>query len=85
MEPLWSLVVATGGNRWKFGSARKQLEQAKSVAVDCGQLPERAHGKEGVSGSSPEEGFSPGWTKVRVRPVFFAATMRASVEGSTEH
>jgi hypothetical protein len=56
MEPLWSPVVATGGNQWQIGSALKPLEQAKTVAVGCDRLREKFHGKEGVSGSSPEEG-----------------------------
>jgi hypothetical protein len=37
---------------------RKRLEQAKTVATDCDQLPIGAHGKEGVDASSPSEGFS---------------------------
>src|SRR6266498_5972713 len=57
MEPLWSPVVATGGNQWQIGSARKPQEQAKAAAVGCDQLPEAAHGKEGVDGSSPSEGL----------------------------
>ena len=31
---------------------------SENVAVGCDQLREAAHGKEGVSGSSPEEGFN---------------------------
>jgi hypothetical protein len=56
MEPLWSPVVATGGNRSQMISVDKPRKQAKTVAVGCNQLPKAAHGKEGVSGSSPEEG-----------------------------
>jgi hypothetical protein len=49
---------------------RKRLKQAKTVAMGCDPLPLNLDGKEGVSGSSPEEGFtkaskwsflSPGW------------------------
>jgi hypothetical protein len=47
-------VVATGGNQRQIGSARKWRKQAKTVAAGCHRLPE--NGKEGVSGSSPEEG-----------------------------
>ncbi len=36
---------------------QEPLKQAKRVAVGCHRLREEAHGKEGVSGSSPEEGF----------------------------
>jgi hypothetical protein len=56
MEPLGSTVVATGDNQWQIGSAANRVKQAKTVAMDCNQLPRAAHGKEGVSGSSPEEG-----------------------------
>jgi hypothetical protein len=56
MEPLWSPVVATCGNRSQMGHARKPPYQAKIVAAGCDQLPCRAHGKEGVDGSSPSEG-----------------------------
>ena len=51
-------MVATGGNRWQIGSAQKAPEQAKTVALGCDQLREAAHGKEGVDGSSPSEGFA---------------------------
>jgi hypothetical protein len=51
MEPLWSPVVATGGNRWQIRSEQTRPKQAKTVAVGC-------DGKEGVDGSSPSEGFS---------------------------
>jgi hypothetical protein len=49
-------VVATGGKPWQMPQTRTGQKQAKTVAVGCDQLPRRAHGKEGVSGSSPEEG-----------------------------
>ena len=35
----------------------KTGKQAKTVAVGCDRLPREVHGKEGVSGSSPEEGL----------------------------
>jgi hypothetical protein len=47
----------SGRNRWQpeaNGMAPKRLRQAKTVAVGCDQF----HGKKGVSGSSPEEGFA---------------------------
>ena len=56
MEPLWGPVVATGGNRSQNGEAQKLRKQAKTFAVGCDRLPQRAHGKEGVDGSSPSEG-----------------------------
>jgi hypothetical protein len=56
MEPLWSPVIATGGNQWQTGLAPKARKQAESVAVGCDRLPEKFHGKEGVDGSSPSEG-----------------------------
>src|SRR3954447_15620507 len=58
MEPLWSPVVATGGNQPQTYRARRRRKQAKSVATVCHQLPEKFHGKEGVDGSSPSEGFA---------------------------
>ena len=48
MEHLWSRAVATGGNRWQMGLPRKRLEQAKTVAMGCDQLPGPQNGKEGV-------------------------------------
>jgi len=64
MEPLWSPVGATGGHQLRIGSALKPQKQAKTLAVGCDQLPRRAHGKEGVSGSSPEEGLQRGCKSV---------------------
>jgi hypothetical protein len=58
MEPLWSPVVATGGNQPQIDETRKPRKRAKSVATGCHRLLETFHGKEGVSGSSPEEGFA---------------------------
>jgi hypothetical protein len=58
MEPLWSPVVATSGNRWQASEAEKRPKQAKTVAVGCHRLRLGAHGKEGVCGSSPKEGFA---------------------------
>jgi hypothetical protein len=57
MEPLWSPVVATGGNHWQNAQGRKPQKQAKTVATGCHRLPEKFHGKEGVDGSSPSEGL----------------------------
>ena len=57
LEPLWSPVVATGGNQWQIQHAREWPKQAKTVALSCHQLPIAAHGKEGIDGSSPSEGF----------------------------
>jgi hypothetical protein len=64
MEPLWSPVVAIGGNRSQIASTRKRPKQAETVAVGCDRLPQAAHGKEGVDGSSPSEGF----TSLPVKP-----------------
>jgi hypothetical protein len=57
MEPLWSPAVATGGNQWQIGSRGSRLKYAQIVAMGCDQLRETFHGKEGVDGSSPSEGF----------------------------
>src|SRR5438046_1854943 len=35
MEPLWSPVVATGGNQQQIGQPSKPQKQAKSVATSC--------------------------------------------------
>jgi hypothetical protein len=56
MEHLWSPAGATGGNRWQTQQPQEPLEQAESVATACHPLPGKAHGKEGVNGSSPLEG-----------------------------
>jgi hypothetical protein len=57
MEHLWSRAGATGGKRAQIEWPQERLEQAKPVAVGCDRLPIGAHGKEGVNGSSPLEGF----------------------------
>jgi hypothetical protein len=57
MEHLWSRAGATGGKRAQIEWPQERLEQAKTVAVGCDRLPIGAHGKEGVDGSSPSEGF----------------------------
>jgi hypothetical protein len=47
-------------NRWQTTANRIGAEAARSietVAVSCDRLPFRAHGKDGVDGSSPSEGF----------------------------
>jgi hypothetical protein len=60
MEPLWCPAVAIGGNQWQMDREAQPLKQAKTVAVGCDRLPESFHGKEGVDGSSPSEGFNSG-------------------------
>jgi hypothetical protein len=60
MEPLWSPVVATVGNESQMVSPRKPAKQAKTVGLGCDRLRETLHGKEGVDGSSPSEGFAKG-------------------------
>ena len=49
-----------GCNPWQSVANQTGAEtgkQAKTVAVGCDLLPETFHGKEGVDGSSPSEGF----------------------------
>jgi hypothetical protein len=48
MEPLWSPVVATGGNQSQIGLTQMARKQAKTVAGGCDQLRKGAHGKEDV-------------------------------------
>src|SRR5919201_3973963 len=52
MEPLWSPVVATGGNPSQIGSGRRPQKQAETVAVGCHRLPRGAHGKGRVDSTS---------------------------------
>jgi hypothetical protein len=56
MEPLWSPVVAIGGNQRQNAQGRKAQKQGETVATGCYRLRETFHGKEGVDGSSPSEG-----------------------------
>ena len=58
VEHLWSRAVATDGNRRRTHSARTPLDYLESSADDSGPLRWMLHGKEGVDGSSPSEGFS---------------------------
>ena len=57
LEHLWSPAGATGGNRWQIGHPRKQLKQADRQPMATHGNRFGAHGKEGVDGSSPSEGF----------------------------
>jgi hypothetical protein len=57
MQPLWSPVVASGVNRSRIGKAHIPGNRTETAAVGCHRLPKAAHGKEGVDGSSPSEGF----------------------------
>jgi len=41
MEPLWSPVVANGGNRRQIEESRKPQKQAKTVAEGYDPLPEK--------------------------------------------
>ena len=53
----------SGRKRWQSLATqrlRDRRRQAETVAVGCDQLPIGAHGKEGVDGSSPSEGFTKG-------------------------
>ena len=42
MELVWSPAVATGNNRWQMGGRPERLNQAKTFAMGCDRLPERA-------------------------------------------
>jgi hypothetical protein len=59
MEPLWSPVVATGGNRSQIASASESRNQAKNVAAGCDRLPFRAHGKQGLCRGLPAVAVGP--------------------------
>jgi len=56
MEPLWSPVVATGGNRWQIARGGNRRNQAKTVAVGCDQLRKE---REGVAFLAPQEAQVP--------------------------
>ena len=50
-----------GRNQWQplaNGKAEETAQIGETVAVGCDRLPIGAHGKEGVDGSSPSEGFA---------------------------
>jgi len=68
MEPLWSPVVATGGNHWQNAQGRKPQKQAKTVATGCHRLPEKFHGKQGVCRGLPPVAGGPLPAKEGVDP-----------------
>ncbi len=53
MEPLWSPVVANGGNSRQIDESRKPQKQAKTVATGCHRLREKLDGKQGVCRGLP--------------------------------
>jgi hypothetical protein len=57
MEHLWSLGVATVCNRSRLYTDPQKAKDPQTVAYVCHRSPVEAHGKEGVCGSSPQEGF----------------------------
>lgn len=75
MEHLWSPADATNSNPSQMHGASERLYEAKSVATSCHQLRRALHGKEGVSGSSPEEGSAKPpqrgnfWARSRLPPI----------------
>jgi hypothetical protein len=69
----WLQPVAISRKSTERRSGRKQ---AKTVAVGCDQLPRRAHGKEGVDGSSPSEGF-------RKRPAYRGSLLSVTTLASS--
>jgi hypothetical protein len=56
MEPSWSPVVATVGNRSQNQASRKTGQIGQNRCPRLRRLPMAAHGKKGVDGSSPSEG-----------------------------
>jgi hypothetical protein len=67
-------VVATDGKRSQIAQAQKRRGQAKTVAMDCDQSLESFHGKEGVDGSSPSEGFKEPANQLLLLSVLIAAS-----------
>src|SRR6266446_6484920 len=68
MEPLWSPVVATGGNRRQIEESPKPQKQAKTFATGCHRLPETFHGKQGVCRGLPPVAGGPLPAKEGVDP-----------------
>jgi hypothetical protein len=60
MEHLWSPAGATGGNQSQMERPRKRLKQGDRQPLATHGNRFAAHGKEGVDGSSPSEGFTKG-------------------------
>ena len=56
VEPLWSPAVADNGNVAQIAVTGQAKKCPQILAFRCRRLPIEVHGKEGVSGSSPEEG-----------------------------
>src|SRR5438552_8620159 len=89
MEPLWSPVVASGGNQRQIERRQNRRKQAKTVAVGCDRLPEKFHGKQGVCRGLPPVARGPLPAKEGVDPargsprLLLAATgCRASLRGA---
>ena len=60
----------SGRNPWQSlanGTGSKTAQTGETVALGCDRLPASFHGKEGVDGSSPSEGFA---KPLRIRGVF---------------
>jgi hypothetical protein len=57
MEHLWSQADAAGGKRAQIQTSTQYALSLQTAATACHQLRSRAHGKEGVCGSSPQEGL----------------------------
>jgi hypothetical protein len=57
IERLWKNEGATGRKRFERFTPRNRLNKPNLFATCCHRLPPKSHGKEGVSGSSPEEGL----------------------------
>jgi hypothetical protein len=64
---------------------RQPRNQAKTVAVDCDRLPEMFHGKEGVDGSSPSEGFEKSLQFGGFIPPLLLALATKVAPGRTRH
>src|SRR6266566_3587141 len=100
MEPLWSPVVATGGNQRQIDRAPKPQKQAKSVAIGCDRLLETFHGKECHEEGPPGEQCSarpwktkggpfrcctPVWISVASVSTSTCSTVRAGRSRSARH
>src|SRR5258706_23371 len=79
MEAFLSPAGGNGGNRGEMGRPRKPLKQADPQPVATHGKRFAAHGKEGVDGSSPPEGFIKGQQMAFLLPRRRTYVARASL------
>jgi hypothetical protein len=58
LDRLWKSEGAPGRKRFERLRPQNRLNKRRLAAAGCRPLPPNSHGKEGVDGSSPSEGFA---------------------------